>query len=421
MERVKPNGHDRVRPRNHVRLFLDSGAYGAWSRGEEIDIKKYAQYCKENHHLIHQLVNLDVIPGKFGRRDNSQAEVEDSAKKSHKNQQWLKDKGLKPIPVFHQGERLYWLELMLKDGEDYIGLSPSKFVKLKDQMRWLDMVFNILTDSAGRPLVKTHGFAATSHTLMVSYPWRSVDSTTWSLTPGYGQIIIPAWIHDQYDYLHRPTRVIMSGVEQKNKNAQEKQYEVLSPVHAPNVERYVRDVIGSTITKQRFSSVERCKAMLVYYLHLNERLHDVRFRGGRASLFGPDHFDRSSLKPQEPWTMIQYFATEMMHKEWGKLMNDIGANDRLLSYWLLKDRSNESLETFVTKGAVAEWEKTKLKPNWDSETYNNRRRLALYDRIMRGSGQGAEDTGEQDTESIVRVSASEGGGKVPRRTLLDDV
>lgn len=377
---------------NKVRLLLDSGAYGAWSRGESIAVKDYIKYCRDNERLIWRLVNLDVIPGQFGRRDNSQGEVEASAEMSYYNQQKIKMAGLRPIPVFHQGERLYWLERMLRDGEDYIGLSPSKFVRLDDQKRWLDMCFNLLCDDKGRPLVKTHGFAATSFELMTQYPWRSVDSTTWSLTPGYGQIIVPAMIGDEYDYTHPPTRVIMSGVMQKNQGAQARQYEYLSKPHRKAVKRFIYDVVGSTLEGQRYSSIERCKAMLVYYVELGKHLYDVRFSGHRSRLFGPDHLDvaKLELEPFPPWHLILALATEALHKEWSKIMNDTGANDRLLSYWYLKDKPYEILERFVIDGKCGEYVRSKQKANWDNETYMNRRRLALFERISRGEDDEAE-------------------------------
>lgn len=364
---------------NKVRLFLDSGAYGAWSRGLSIDVKEYISYCKDNHELIHKLVNLDVIPGSFGRRDNTQAEVEKSAKLSYANQQTIKAAGLAPIPVFHQGERLHWLELMLRDGEPYVGLSPSKFVRVDEQMKWLDSVFNIICDKDGRPYVETHGFAATSFKLITSYPWRSVDSTTWSLTPGYGQIIIPGYNHGKFDYTHA-TRVIMSGVPQKNKNSQEKQYEALGDGIRHAVEKYITDVVGSTITHQRYSSIERCRAMLTYYVQLNKQLFDVRHKP-TGSIFGPGHFDATILKPRKPWHLIQYFATEALHKEWAKIMNETNANDRLLSYWYLKERPNTVLEQFVRNGHCGEYERSPVKPDWRNETYRNRRKLALFLRV----------------------------------------
>lgn len=368
--------------RNKVRLLLDSGAYGAWSRGQEINVKDYAQYCLDNKHLIWKLVNLDVIPGKFGRRDNSQAEVEISANASYKNQQKLKDWGLRPIPVFHQGESITWLEQMLRDDEGYIGLSPSKFVRVDEQESWLDMVFNILTDKNGRPFVKTHGFAATSFKLMKHYPWQSVDSTTWSLTPGYGQVIIPARKGDGFDYMHPATRVIMSGIPQQNKKAQEKQFEALPKEMQDAVVEYIEDVVGSTIVKQRYSSIERCKTMLVYYTELCKHLKDVRYTGGRARIFGPDHLDTTyggEFLPHEPWNLILAFATEALHKEWSKIMNEVGANDRLLSYWYLKDRDNEVLERFVTNGSCGDYVPSKQRPDWYNVTYLNRMALALWD------------------------------------------
>lgn len=372
-----------VTKQNKVRLLLDSGAYGAWSRGESIKVQDYGRYCLDNAHLIWQLVNLDVIPGSFGRRDNTQDEVERSADKSHRNQQALKDMGLRPIPVFHQGERLFWLEKMLREGETYIGFSPSKFVRASDQQRWLDMVFNIITDADGRPFVRAHGFAATSFKNMTHYPWRSVDSTTWSLTPGYGQVIIPAWQHGAFDYMHPPTRVIMSGVAQKNKKAQEKQYEALPKEQQRSVRRYIEEVVGSTITKQRYSSIERCRTMLTYYVEMCSQLRDVRFGGGRARIFGPDHLDTQDgeLEARGPWNLILAFATEALHKEWSKVMNEVGAHDRLLSYWYLKDRPDSVLEQFVTTGSCGDYVRSKQKMNWSNETYLNRRRLALWDHI----------------------------------------
>src|SRR5260221_8934511 len=108
-----------------VQLMLDSGAFSAWNRGEEINIKEYIAYVKRNQHLLHSHVNLDVIPGVHGQR-RATDDVESSAKQSYDNLQIMKAAELRPIPVFHHGESLTWLERLLKDGEPYIGLSASK-------------------------------------------------------------------------------------------------------------------------------------------------------------------------------------------------------------------------------------------------------------------------------------------------------
>ena len=57
-------------------------------------------------------VNLDSIPAK-----KTLEAREAAARQSYKNQQVMKEAGLHPIPVFHQGENWLWLEKMLKDGE----------------------------------------------------------------------------------------------------------------------------------------------------------------------------------------------------------------------------------------------------------------------------------------------------------------
>ena len=89
----------------------------------------------------------------------------------------MKEAGLHPIPVFHQGENWLWLEKMLKDGETYIGLStggqhrqprPSIY-------RWLDQCFSRLCDAQGRPLVRIHGFGITSRLLLLRYPCTTVE------------------------------------------------------------------------------------------------------------------------------------------------------------------------------------------------------------------------------------------------------
>lgn len=366
--------------KNLVRLLLDSGAYSAWARSTSIDIKAYIKYCKENARYIHRLIGLDLIPGEFRRANPSAAAVEESAKLSHINQQRMKDAGLKPIPVFHQGERYHWLEQMLRDGETYIGLSPSKFNRLVDKKRWLDGVFNILTDQQGRPLVKTHGFAATSLSLTMQYPWRSVDSTTWSLTPGYGQIIVPSLEGGKFDYTFS-TRIIITGVQQKNESSAVRHFNGLGADEKYAAEKFINEVIERSVTQLRYGHTDRCRAMLVYYKKLNEQLYDVRHHRS-GSLFGPDHFDlRTRNKALKPWHLIQYQATFVDAKEWSRILTDTGSNDRLVSFWFLKDKPNEVLEEYITTGQAGGPVRIKMKKvDWQNEAYRNRRALALHKR-----------------------------------------
>lgn len=365
--------------KNKVKLLLDSGAFGAWSRGEELSIKDYIRYCNENKRYIWAAVNLDKIPGKFGRRDNSQQEAIVAAKQSYKNQQMMKDGGVNAVPVFHQGDPISFLEQYLRDGERYIGLSCNKFMRIDEQQKWLDMVFNILTDRDGRPYVRTHGFALTAFPLITTYPWYTVDSTTWSLTPGYGQIIIPQWRDGGWDYLLPPTRIAISGVAHKSISSQKKQFENLGADTRQVVRNYLENVVGTTVTEARYGTNERRKCMLVYYIHLCKAIRDVRFVGARARISGPDHFDTSQLDALDPFNLILMFATSL-NREWSELMNAVGANTRLLSYWEMRGRGNDILAEYVTKGTHGVYTRQPPRRDW-SETYLNKRRLALLARI----------------------------------------
>lgn len=404
--RVKPTTTSKPKG-NLVKLFLDSGAFGAWSRGEELDIKKYIAYCRANAKHIWYAVSLDKIPGEFGRRNNSMEEARVAAKQSYKNHQQIKDAGVPAIPVFHQGDPMSYLEDYLRDGEEYIGLSCNKFVRIDEQQRWLEMVFNILTDSDGQALVKTHGFALTAFPHLTSYPWYTVDSTTWSLTPGYGQIIIPAMIKGKWDYLHQPTRIAISGVTHKSVSSQKKQFENLGPREQEAVTRYLEEVVGTTVTRARYGTNDRRKCMLIYYLHLCEALRDVRFRGARARISGGDHYDTTQMKALKPFNLTLTFATSL-NREWSELMTSVGANARLLSYWEMKERSNEIFAEYVETGTHGVYKKSKIRQDW-SETYMNRRRLALLARINEyNASDGAEPIGVDDVTAVEAEEAASG-------------
>jgi hypothetical protein len=102
--------------------------------------------------------------------------------------------GLNPVPVFHDGEPLRWLDKHLDAGYHYIGVSglgPEESTRASYE-RWADGVFRLLCPPPHfRPIVRTHGFAMTSHRLMWRYPWWSVDSVSWARYAGYGWVLVP--------------------------------------------------------------------------------------------------------------------------------------------------------------------------------------------------------------------------------------
>src|SRR2546423_4074021 len=67
-------------------VFLDSGAFSAYSQGAKINIAAYCRYIFKYKHLLAVYSNLDVIG---------------SAEGTLKNQRYMESKGLQPLPVFH--------------------------------------------------------------------------------------------------------------------------------------------------------------------------------------------------------------------------------------------------------------------------------------------------------------------------------
>ena len=190
-------------------LIMDSGAFSAWSQGLSIDFEDYIRYCLRHLEHIDYVVNLDVIPAKPGQKSISQEEIERSASGGWRNAQRMLRSGVpkeKLIHVFHQNENFKWLERMVQEF-DYIGLSPANDRTTAEKMIWLDQCMPYVTDSTGAPTIKFHGFAVTAHSLMMRYPWFSVDSASWCQQSGRGVVWIPPFRNTEPVYDEMPYSV----------------------------------------------------------------------------------------------------------------------------------------------------------------------------------------------------------------------
>jgi hypothetical protein len=139
---------------------------------------------------------------------------------------------LRPVPVIHAGTELHWIERYLSEGEAYLGLGGLGQGSTKSNYyRWADSVFDLLCPESNnrRPLVKTHGFAMTSHELLLRYPWYSVDSTSWVKVAAFGSLLVPTplkvgsidyvkskGVHTAWNYAERPLNVTISGKVKDN-------------------------------------------------------------------------------------------------------------------------------------------------------------------------------------------------------------
>jgi len=255
-----------------VRLMLDSGAFSAKQQGIDIDLDDYIRYVKKNTKYIDTYVNLDLIPKREGHKDVAPI-FKESAEVSWKNFQYMLKKGLKPIPVFHQGENFSWLEKMVRQGHDYIGVSPTRRVFIDERFKWLDEVFTILTDSDGRPTVKVHGFGLFAFRLLWRYPFETVDSTTWSRMAGFGSVYVPPFRDGKPYFRKRPYRVTVSGRQQSVSDRQDASFERLGKLHQEEVRFYVETHCKVKMKDARRSVIARKQCMAVYFKELSDTIN----------------------------------------------------------------------------------------------------------------------------------------------------
>jgi hypothetical protein len=178
---------DHIRA-NNGRIFLDSGAFSAYTLGIELKVSDYCDYiCK----------NWDIIRCEDGAMMASVLDGIGDAQKTYLNQMEMEQNfaargwPVKPLPCFHAGEDERYLEWYVKNYE-YITLGGMVGGSTQQLMIWLDRIWNkYLVDGSGHAKIKVHGFGITSIPLMESYPWYSCDSSSWIQTAAFGGVMLP--------------------------------------------------------------------------------------------------------------------------------------------------------------------------------------------------------------------------------------
>jgi hypothetical protein len=160
---------------NRPKIFMDSGAYSAETKGAKIDLEKYCAFLRSEGAAIDVAAPLDVIGDPIA---------------SYANFERMLKLGTTPLPAYHQGEPVSWLMEYVRRF-DYIALGGAVGTSPVQQRMWLDEIWAThLTDKDGWPVVKVHGFGITSTDVMARYPWYSVDSTTWLMGGSMGRILV---------------------------------------------------------------------------------------------------------------------------------------------------------------------------------------------------------------------------------------
>ena len=168
--------------RESAKIFLDSGAFSAWTLGVTLNVQDYCEYIQRNADILRvegTAVMASVLDG-----------IGDPLQ-TYRNQLEMEARGVQPLPCFHKGEDERYLEWYIQNYE-YITLGGMVGSSAKQLSVWLDRIWDrYLVDGAGRPRVKVHGFGLTSIPLMENYPWYSCDSSSWIQSAAFGSIMSP--------------------------------------------------------------------------------------------------------------------------------------------------------------------------------------------------------------------------------------
>lgn len=228
-----------------VDLFLDSGAFSAWTQGVNIDIYEYIDFIKKHLDVLEVYANLDVI-GLGGKQPNRI-----TAEKTLENQKIMEAAGLNPLPCFHFGEPFEFLQYYV-DNYDYLALGVAGNTGNR-LMPWLDECFgNYICDKDGMPKVKVHGFAITSLKMMMRYPFYSVDSTSWIMTSRMGSIFVPRYKNGKWIYDENSWRVAVSS-RSPDKFEAGKHIDTFSPREKQIILSYIHEK-GYKLGKSRFET-----------------------------------------------------------------------------------------------------------------------------------------------------------------------
>ena len=187
--------YKRSHPGAKSKLLIDSGAFSAHTKGIHVNVDEYIEYLNKIDDGIDLCVQVDEIPGEFGK-PKSVEDLREAPRLSWENYLYMRPRLKSPeklLPVFHQGEDFDWLKNMLewKDPNGnhipYIGISPANDVSVKNKEAWLKVAFDTIKKSSN-PNVKTHAFGMTSLRLLEKFPFTSADSTSWLMSAVTGSI-----------------------------------------------------------------------------------------------------------------------------------------------------------------------------------------------------------------------------------------
>jgi len=284
---------ERVTTERRQMVWMDSGAFSAFTLGEQQSLPHYCEWLKKHARYIDHYAVLDVIG---------------SAEGTWEAQNRMEDAGLTPVPCFHYGEDPKWLIKYLLKGHDQIALGGMVPINKRDLFPWLDELFdNYLTNAEGEPVIKVHGFGLTTFELMSRYPWYSVDSSAWLQVGAFGSIV--------YTRDGKPWRVQVSGKSPRTADAGQ-HYNTETPANQAAIRKEV-ERYGFTMEElinQHWSRREFCAVTYDEYARV---LKLREWSNPEASLFTMAYEEASygrtfGPNPSWPWPQMTMYLAGML-------------------------------------------------------------------------------------------------------------
>lgn len=248
---------------NGAQIFLDSGAFSAFTLGVKLKVEDYVDYIQRNR---------DIIRVEDGCLMASVLDGIGDANETWTNQMHMESLGVRPLPCFHFApedvpgrspepiEALEWYA----GRYEYITLGGMVGANTDQLRRWLEKVWEkVLLDGAGRAKIKVHGFGITSRPLMEEFDWYSCDSSSWIQSAAFGSIETPKWgplsVSSKSPSLHTANQHIANFSEMQT-------------------EAILQDLYDNGFTYDRLSEVYESRAAynLWAYGEINKLMDEVR-------------------------------------------------------------------------------------------------------------------------------------------------
>lgn len=165
---------------------------------EDEFVERYVKFVKKNQKDWDFCVTVDMKP------------VAADVLVQHKK---IEAMGIRPTPVYHGDVDVEWLKRYVDLGYNFICLGGSapafgaiasvSRANKRVRSQYLDRVFNF----GAKHNIEFHGLGLTTPWSMLTFPWRSVDSSWWSRSAGYGSIMRWNGVTNRMSCLHISPRV----------------------------------------------------------------------------------------------------------------------------------------------------------------------------------------------------------------------